>query len=76
VPSHIGDIRSLGQQPVGVAELAVISSGVCLRRAIRGPHDLHALSGQALELLELAFVKLEPSDALKLTHCSGLQTPA
>jgi hypothetical protein len=27
------------------------------------------LSGQALELLELALVKLEPSDAPKLTHC-------
>jgi hypothetical protein len=34
------------------------------------------LSGQALELLELALVKLESSDTLKLTHCSGLQTPA
>jgi hypothetical protein len=34
------------------------------------------LSGQALELLELALVKLVPSDTLKLTHCSGLQTPA
>jgi hypothetical protein len=32
------------------------------------------LSGQALELLELALVDLEPSDALKLTHCSDLQT--
>jgi hypothetical protein len=32
------------------------------------------LSGQALELLELALVKLVPSDALKLTHGSGLQT--
>jgi hypothetical protein len=31
------------------------------------------LSGQALELLELArLVKLEPTDALKLTHCSDL----
>jgi hypothetical protein len=30
------------------------------------------LSGQALEFLELAhLVKLEPADALKLTHCSG-----
>ena len=30
---------------------------------VLGPHDLHALSGQALELLELAVVELEPSDA-------------
>jgi hypothetical protein len=34
------------------------------------------LSGQALELLELALVKVESSDALKLTHGSGLQTSA
>jgi hypothetical protein len=34
------------------------------------------LSGQALELLEPALVKLESSDTLKFTHCSGLQTPA
>jgi hypothetical protein len=33
-----------------------------------------ALSGQALELLELALVKLVSSDTLKLTHGSGLQT--
>jgi hypothetical protein len=32
------------------------------------------LSGQALELLDLALVKLESSDTLKLTHGSGLQT--
>jgi hypothetical protein len=33
-------------------------------------------SMRALVLLELAFVKLEPGDALKLTHGSRLQTPA
>jgi hypothetical protein len=44
------------------------------RAGVLGPHDLHALSGQALELLELALVKLESSDSLKLTHGSGLQT--
>jgi hypothetical protein len=32
------------------------------------------LSGQALELLELALVKLESSDTEKLTHGSGFQT--
>jgi len=32
--------------------------------------------GWPLELLDLAVVKLVPSDTLKLTHCSGLQTPA
>jgi hypothetical protein len=39
------------------------------RSGVLGPNDLHALSGQALELLELALVKLEPSDTLKVTHC-------
>src|SRR4051794_38731354 len=43
---------------------------------VLGPHDLHALSGQALELLELALVELEPSDTLKLTHPCGLPAPA
>jgi hypothetical protein len=33
------------------------------------------LSGQALEFLEFAVVELEPCDALKLTHCSRLQSP-
>ena len=48
---------------------------VLQRPGVLGPHDLHGLSGQAVELLELAhFVKLEPADALKLTHCSGLQS--
>jgi hypothetical protein len=32
------------------------------------------LSGQALELLDLALVKLESNDTLKLTHGYGLQT--
>jgi hypothetical protein len=41
-----------------------------------GPYDLHGLSGQALELLDLALVKLVSSDTLKLTHGSGLQAPA
>jgi hypothetical protein len=57
--------------------LIVVEENVVLQRAgVHGPHELHALSGQALELLELALVKREPTDTLKLTHCSGLQTPA
>ena len=49
--------------------LIVVEVNVVLQRAgVLGPHDLHALSGQALELLELVLVKLESSDALKLTH--------
>src|SRR5690349_9201242 len=44
--------------------LIVVEVNVVLHRAgVLGPHDLHALSGQALELLELALVKLELSDA-------------
>jgi hypothetical protein len=55
--------------------LIIVEVNVVLQRAgVFGPHDLHALSGQALELLELAPVKLESSDSLKLTHDSGLQT--
>jgi hypothetical protein len=57
--------------------LIVVEVNVVLQRSsVLGPHDLHGLSGQALELLELALVKLESSDTLKLTHCSGLQAPA
>ena len=57
--------------------LVVIEVDLVLQRSgVLGPHDLHALSGQAHELLELALVELEPGDALKLTHCSSLQTRA
>jgi hypothetical protein len=49
--------------------LIVVEVGVVLQRSgVLGPHDLHRLSGQALELVELAFVELEPSDTQKLTH--------
>jgi hypothetical protein len=34
------------------------------------------LSGQALELVDIALVKLESSDTHKLTHCSDLQSVA
>jgi hypothetical protein len=47
--------------------LIVVEVNVVFQRAsVLGPHDLHALSGQTLELLELALVKLESSDAVKL----------
>src|SRR5712691_6326055 len=53
--------------------LIVVEVNVVLQRAcVLSPHDLHGLSGQALELLDLALVKLESSDTLKLTHGSGL----
>jgi hypothetical protein len=54
-----------------VAEVDLVLQRPC----VFGPNDLHGLSGQALELLELAnLVKLEPTDALQLTHCSDLQS--
>ena len=55
-----------------VVEVDLVSQ----RAGVLRPHDLHGLSGQALELLALALVKLESSDTLKLTHRSGLQTLA
>jgi hypothetical protein len=43
--------------------LVVVEVGVVLQRSsVLGPHDLHRLSGQALELVELAFVDLESGD--------------
>src|SRR5450755_2280725 len=59
-----------------LGQLVVEVNGVLQRAGVLGPHDLHALSGQAIELPELAIVKHEPTDTLKLAHCSGLQTPA
>src|ERR1700716_2555199 len=56
----------------GLGLVAVEVDVVLPRSRVLGPHDLHALSGQALELLNLALVKLESSDTLKLTHSSDL----
>jgi hypothetical protein len=51
--------------------LIVVEVDVVLQRSgVLGPHDLYRLSGQALELVDIAFVKLEPSDTHELTHCS------
>ena len=51
--------------------LVVVDEDLVLQRSgVLGPNDVHALSRQALELLELALVKLEPSYTLKLTHTS------
>jgi hypothetical protein len=53
--------------------LIAVQVNVVLQGAgVLGPHDLHALSGQALELLELARLTFESSDALKLNHGLGL----
>src|SRR6266508_4115803 len=82
---YVGEVRRVLHGRLGIPVpldddalgLIVVEVGVVLQRAgVLGPHDLHRLSGQALELLELALVKLEPTDTQKLTHCSGLQTPA
>src|SRR5207342_1487001 len=49
--------------------LVVVEVGLVLEGAgVAGPHDLQALGGQALELLDLALVEPEPCDALKLSH--------
>src|SRR6266545_3208330 len=49
--------------------LVVVEVGLVLQRSsVLRTHDLHALSGQALELFELALVDLEASDPLKLTR--------
>ena len=55
--------------------MIVVEVNVVLQRpGVLGAHDLHALSDQAREISELAIVKLEPTESLKLTHHSGLQT--
>src|SRR5712692_4464456 len=38
------------------------------RPGVPGPHDVHGLRGQALELLDLPLVKLEPIDTFYLTQ--------
>ncbi len=38
------------------------------RSGVFGPHDVHGLRRQALELLDLPLVKLEPSDTFYLTQ--------
>ena len=60
--------------------LVVVEVGVVLQRSgVLGPHDLHGLSGQPLELLEFALVNPESSDTHQLTHGPSffhLRTPA
>src|SRR4029453_5851767 len=76
---YVGEVRRVLDGRLGVPVpldddafgLIVVEVGVVLQRSgVLGPHDLHRLSGQALELLELALVELEPSDTQKLTHGS------
>lgn len=43
---------------------------VLQRPGVLGSHDVHALRRETFELLKGVFVKLEPSDPLKLTHFS------
>src|SRR5690348_8323347 len=38
------------------------------RPGVLGPHDVHGFCGQALELLDLPLVKLEPVDTFYLTQ--------
>jgi hypothetical protein len=77
-PEEVAKVRSMLDGRLGVPIplqddallLIVIQVDIVLQRAgVLSPHDLHGLSGQALELLDLALVKPEPSDTPKLTHC-------
>src|SRR5919204_3830612 len=53
----------------------VVEVGVVLQRSgVLGLDDLHGLSGQALEILELALVDLEPTDTHQFTHGSASWT--
>jgi hypothetical protein len=63
VPVHLED-DALG---LVVVEVGVVSQGA----GVLGLDDLHCLSGQPLELLELALVDLESSDTHKLAHGSS-----
>ncbi len=79
-PEELAKVRSMLDGRLGVPVplqddalgLIVVEVDVVLQRSgVLGPHDLHGLSGQALELLELALVKLEPSDTQEFTHGSA-----
>src|SRR5207237_9268813 len=49
--------------------LVIVEVGVVLQRAgVLRAHDLHRLSRESLDLLDLALVKLEPHDPEELTH--------
>ena len=68
-----GHVLAVQDQRVGVAEpleddglgLVVVEVGVVLQRAdILGTHNLQALGGETLELIDHAGVEREPNDAL------------
>jgi hypothetical protein len=70
-PEEVAKVRSMLDGRLGVPvplqddalRLIVIQVDVVLQRdGVLSPHDLYGLSGQALDLLELALVKPEPSD--------------
>jgi hypothetical protein len=78
-PEEVAKVRGVLDGRLGVPVpledhalgLVVVEVDVVLKRSgVLRPHDLHGLSGQALELLELALAKLEASDTQKLTHGS------
>lgn len=53
--------------------LIFINIDVVLQRSdIFGPYDLPGFNRQALELLEFALMKFEPSDAQEFTRCLRL----
>jgi hypothetical protein len=80
---QVAEVRGVLDERLGVPVplvddalgLIVVEVDVVLQRSgVLDPHDVHTLSGQSLELLKLALVEPEPSDALKLAQPSGLRT--
>src|SRR6202140_903711 len=76
-PGELAEVRAVLDERFGVPVslqddalglIAVEVDLVSQCSAVPGPRDLHGSSGQALELLELAFLELEPSDPLEFTH--------
>src|SRR6266508_4105811 len=74
---YVGEVRCVLHGRLGIPVpldddalgLVLVEVGVVLQRSgVLGPHGLHRPSGQALVLVELAFVELESSDTQELSH--------
>src|SRR6266542_880879 len=63
---RLGVLVSLVDDALGLMVVEV--DHVLKRSDVLGPHDVHDLRAQAFELLDFPLVKLDPSDALYLTH--------
>jgi hypothetical protein len=60
--------RLVGREELRNLAVGQLGSDLLQRSGVLGPHDLHRLSGQAFALLALAFLELESSDTLALSH--------